>query len=804
MKLTVDNATVTRGGCSSRERVFNMKATAKSFQILSAGLYTDHIAAIERELGCNAQDSNTKAGKPNTPIRVHLANTLEPFLSIEDEGMGLDDVEVRGEYVCPNCDHTEDSDFNAEACPQCGCKLSEANFEPGIYTTYFESDKTDSEDLTGCLGLGSKTPLAYTDNFLVTAVKNGIRNTYSAFLNEQKMPAIIRMSTEETTDGNGVKVEIGSNPEDFDKFEKTAGYVFQWFTTKPIITGVEDFQYPDDQSFLMETDDYGIVDKGYNQHSGGGSTAVLMGNVRYALNYGDFDWKTREKFTEVEAMLLKHGVFLKVSLAEGCDVAASREKLQMTARTVDTIKAKLAIVEEDCLVEVQKRIADCTTIWDARIKYGELMDKTILGAIAKKSKVEPVWNGRECNPKVSFMAYNDHTYLVYPTDDRLLLTGDSSELPGPPQEKTKKVPVMMAKGVECYLRSPSRGDGNYVFSKEQNLDCVHVNDDIVIFIQDVVHGSYAAVERFLREDDDKRAILLSERDSGLLQKFLADSGLNEVVRNVSELPKPERTKNAAGQQRKTAKAVKYVGKDRYDSKSSTQWEDHDIDDLDEGGIYVEVHRYNWKAGRLSQQYRDEDAQTFIEPTNLCDHVKKVTNFDPSIDCVIGLRKALVNKVKNNPKWVRLDQHIANLIMENVDLLDDAKAFAVWLTVTVGGDNIQNKMVLHGRDWATTSTLGNLLNETDMFRKCGTKEVRDFRQFKDVYDYLVELPEGADYTSVTETLNKRWETIGNSYPMLTFVDWHWNFGGGKIDTVVDYINGIDGHTPTMIIEDEEAA
>ena len=801
MKLTVDNATVARGGCVRRERVFNMKATAKSFQILSAGLYTDHFAAILRELGCNSADSNTKAGKPLTPIRVHLPNTLEPFLSIEDDGMGLDDVEVRGEYVCPNCEHTEDSDFDKEVCSECGCKLSEANFEPGIYTTYFESDKTDAEDLTGCLGLGSKTPLAYTDQFSVVAVKDGIRNVYSACLNEAKMPAIVRLHTEKTTDGNSVKVELGVNPDDFAKFEQTAGYVYQWFTTKPEITGVEDFTYPEDQTFLMETEDYGIVDKGFNEYSSGGATAVLMGNVRYTLNYGDFDYKTQNKFSKVEAMLLKHGVFLKVSLKEGCDVAASREKLQMTARSVETIKAKLAIVEMDCLVEVQKRIDECTSIWDARIKYDELMSKTILGAIAKKSEVDPTWKGRECNPMISFTSYRDEAYLEYPRDDNRLLSGDDNILPGPPQQKFKKIPVVMAKGSSCYLRSPQRGRSDEdIFDKSHGLEGVKVGNNVHVFIQDVAHGSYAAVERFLRDNYGSTVVLIAERESYTLQTFLDDSGLSEVTKLVSTLPKPERQANKA-KQKKTAKAVRFVGGDRYQERSSYMWEDHTIEDLDEGGVYVEVNRYNWSAGKLSNN-------EMTEPRFLSNHVTKVRAFDPNLGEVVGLRKALIKKVENNPNWVRLDQHIVDLVKADADLLNDAIAYGVWLAVKSGGDEVKNQMdSLHGKDWAAHSTLGSLLNETELFRNCGSKEVRAFRNIRENYGYIVDehLPTGVDYTSLIEGLKKQWETIAETYPMMRFVSWNWSMRDDKLETVVDYINSVDGHTPKVgVIEDEVEA
>jgi hypothetical protein len=98
---------------------FAIKSTAKSFQILSSGLYANKIRAVIRELSCNATDSHTAAGTQDTPFDVHLPNSLEPYFSIRDYGIGLSQDQVTS-----------------------------------IYTTYFESTKSGSNDYIGALGLG--------------------------------------------------------------------------------------------------------------------------------------------------------------------------------------------------------------------------------------------------------------------------------------------------------------------------------------------------------------------------------------------------------------------------------------------------------------------------------------------------------------------------------------------------------------------------------------------------------------------------------------------------------------------------
>ena len=110
---------------------FRIRNSAKAFSILSSGLYANKIRAIIRELSCNAVDSHVAAGKADVPFEVHLPTALSPWFSIRDFGTGLSHEQVTK-----------------------------------IYTTYFESTKTDSNDFIGALGLGSKSPFSYTNNFV--------------------------------------------------------------------------------------------------------------------------------------------------------------------------------------------------------------------------------------------------------------------------------------------------------------------------------------------------------------------------------------------------------------------------------------------------------------------------------------------------------------------------------------------------------------------------------------------------------------------------------------------------------------
>ena len=102
---------------------FQIKATSKAFQILTANLYSYKERSVVRELCANALDSHVQAGKADIPFKVTLPSKLDPNLTVEDFGIGLSKEEA--------------------------IKL---------FSTIFESTKDQSNDQVGAFGLGSKSP----------------------------------------------------------------------------------------------------------------------------------------------------------------------------------------------------------------------------------------------------------------------------------------------------------------------------------------------------------------------------------------------------------------------------------------------------------------------------------------------------------------------------------------------------------------------------------------------------------------------------------------------------------------------
>lgn len=296
---------------------FRIRNSAKAFSILSSGLYANKICAIIRELSCNAVDSHVAAGKPGAPFDVHLPNVLEPWFSIRDYGTGLTNDQVTN-----------------------------------IYTTYFESTKTASNEFIGALGLGSKSPFSYTDNFTVTAIKDGKRGIYSAFINEQGVPSIALMYSEETTEPNGVEVKFSVNDRsDIWSFAQEAQQVYRYFKLRPNVTGSDSFKFVNN---IYDTEN---ISPGIHAVQGSRQSVAVMGNIGYPINIPNSD----DTIGPLRN-LLQCGLEIHFDIGE-LDFQASREGLSYIPQTIEAIKKKLEILNDRLADHIKEEAEKIDNLW---------------------------------------------------------------------------------------------------------------------------------------------------------------------------------------------------------------------------------------------------------------------------------------------------------------------------------------------------------------------------------------------------------------------------------------------------------
>lgn len=306
-----------------KEETFKIKASPKAFQILSQGIYTDSITPPIRELATNAWDAHVAAGNEKTPFEVHLPSTLEPWFSIRDFGVGMSEEEI-----------------------------------DKIYTTYFESTKTESNDYVGCLGLGSKSPFCYTDTFSVMSIQNGIKLVYTCFL-ENGVPRCAKLGEETTTDPTGMYIQFSVKTGDIDKFISHAKTIYDRFIHRPKILNYTDFKYSDRTS-KFEGDGWRLV-------SGQSQSYAVMGNIAYPISHKNLSMSYCPNEVSIY-YLLNCGVEITFGIGQ-LEISANRESLHFDDRTIKNIKSRLQLVVEGLKTLVETKINTANTFFDSCVVY---------------------------------------------------------------------------------------------------------------------------------------------------------------------------------------------------------------------------------------------------------------------------------------------------------------------------------------------------------------------------------------------------------------------------------------------------
>ena len=340
MKLLDIDSTVERIGTHTAETSFKMKTSRKAFQILS-DLYSDKPLAIVRELGCNAADSMIAAGKGDQPFHIHLPNALEPWLTIKDFGTGISDSNMYD-----------------------------------IYATYFESTKTNTNTQVGCLGLGSKSPFCYTDNFTVTSVFDGEKRIYSAYFNEQNTPTLSLSYCGETNEANGVDIQIPVAEKDFEVFANAVYRSFRFFKVKPTVGGGSV-----DWSDMVPT----ISGNGWDYYDNlkQSESYAVMGGVAYPID--------RSKLDHTHQSLLYRGRFVLHFEIGELDFTPSRESLSYCEMTIKALNDKMENVAGDFAKQVARSISNKNNIFDALIEAKDI--KKEFSMLEKYWGGELSWNG---------------------------------------------------------------------------------------------------------------------------------------------------------------------------------------------------------------------------------------------------------------------------------------------------------------------------------------------------------------------------------------------------------------------------
>ncbi|BBC78049.1 RIIA lysis inhibitor [Escherichia phage EcS1] len=302
MKLVTDDEVILGSGNQASKK-FSIATSAKAFKILSSNLYKNKIRAIVRELSCNCIDAHFLNGQTK-PFTIKAPSQLDPRFVIRDFGPGL----------------SEDDVLN-------------------LYTTYFASTKSNSNDFIGALGLGSKSPFSYTETFTVVSYHDGMIRGFNAMLDGGE-PVLKPTFVEEMKEGDetGIEITVPVKMNDLSAWLKEIRYVLRPFAGKVELTGTKT-----EIEFFPEFEDTYSMSYNYTGFENKGIYA-LYGNIVYPLNECPDLPKSW--------LQIKNDItFIRFKLGE-LDITPSREELSFDEQTAANVRKRInelgkKVLEED-------------------------------------------------------------------------------------------------------------------------------------------------------------------------------------------------------------------------------------------------------------------------------------------------------------------------------------------------------------------------------------------------------------------------------------------------------------------------
>lgn len=288
----------------------------------TADLYSNREVAVVREYSTNAIDSHLEAGNKN-PILVSLPTIMSPYFTVEDFGVGMSEQELKE-----------------------------------TYTKFGTSTKRESNDYNGMLGFGSKSAIAYTNTFTVTATKNGYR-TIGIITRKPDYSVVLKVVvSSKTTAPNGVKVSVPvHNHADF--APKARDFYRFWFPGTVLIDGVEPVQAVGEK-----------IDDNLYYSKNPGTSYVVMGNVSYRIANPGFLFKN-SKMSNLSFVSFVNTCTCELVEGEHAAVefTPSREDLKYTDHTKATLQRVITSFEDKMLAEAEAEInssadhAEAFTTW---------------------------------------------------------------------------------------------------------------------------------------------------------------------------------------------------------------------------------------------------------------------------------------------------------------------------------------------------------------------------------------------------------------------------------------------------------
>ncbi len=736
---------------------FQIKATAKAFEILSSGLYKDKITAILREISANAYDAHTEAKIATTPISIHLPTTIAPYLSIRDFGAGL------------SPDRMEK-----------------------VYQTYFASLKEDSDDYIGGLGLGSKSPFAYTDAYSVISRHGGRKITYDLFKNTHGEPTLAARSDEplpaDETTGLEVIVPVVSNS-DVTEFARKARNVFEHYPVKPTFSGNR-FEGVVKFETLLEGTGWRLIERDYDRYGRGSSNSrAIMGIIGYPIDpnqiishdeehgYKVFDATGIKGVSgdKAQTALLKRILTAPIDIDFNIgelDITAGREDLSYIKSTKAAILSRAAEVAAELELRVQSEFKACKNMLEAKRLYGKLFSygSPLQTALGEKYIVK--WNGVEITNTLFQIDMNE-----FP-ESRITLYRTSNRGSHKFTQDFRADPKRTDDDDDTSYYNARRTESS-VFAFDATKEKV-----IVEFFYDDLDGAghhSARIFKYRTETSGHPQVILlqtkTKADLNAFRRML--DGI--TIKPVSELPKPVYERGSYTKAKFKMLRRNNANDRHFSGPKDGPWSETDVV-VEEGGIFVLSNR-----GRVVENSGNYDADAHFSAIYLMANKLGLLDVDEQIIAVpVSQSKSFTEVKKHEGKW----HNFFDVIRERgkAALTKDVLALIV-----AGESRNSFREPCHMFRSLLTSLHVELQANHPITRFANLYLGDDKSNLWSTYNALAEFV-GVVPKGKTNDFNQLWKSISDKYPMWSLAQHDYmRWDRPQIKILLDYINLIDQNT-----------
>lgn len=675
-------------------------------EVLRKHMYRDPIYACVREICANARDAHREVGKPNLPIRVTLPTEMSQQIEIRDWGPGISPRRM-GE----------------------------------IFLNYGASTKRRTNNLQGAFGLGSKSPLAYANQYSVITIYNGYERHYSAYIDESRCGRMDLVKEIKTDEPNGTRVIIPVKAGDFTRFavallKATRHWHTKWETgVRPDVRNFPSTLEYETETSEFEGSNWDLSSLSYNNYNI--CSKVILDGIEYEI-----------RFEDIKVPSLKSLIYLPLRLyfpTGKLSIAASRDELRYDDKTKTALINALNKVNKELREQITERLCQQKNLFDAELFWQDIPSFL-------KSKEMPKWNG---------FKLLGLKRLVNEKDDIDIKSFH----------------------IRFTLR---RAKKDTVFT-QQNCKEIIIGKHSKIFINDLQtnYGLRRKVEAYLNGNTDDIIYIIKFNDNETRKRWEDDMGLRHMPTMLaSTIPDPPRKKKQSVIKPTRIDIDAWV----LDPTYRGNYTDYDhyfkpktvLKDPSEEHIYVVV------SNRREKTFDNENRKLKAGICGLL-YIKKI--FPQTEIHMVSSHKAKFL----GSNWVHLEDKILDQILDYIHMYNNEELDSFNNSVPKFIINSYNNIIediIKRKKIKTNSPLYKLGNVQEEINK-----VDNIRSARDHFNYLID-PERDAKTKPAPVL-KLFEQIKQNYPLLYRLDqYKLDWGDECIQEIIDYIEMVDNNNHSL--------